>query len=313
MRDYGGRSLGGRGVLQTALRVFFGALLLFAFLLFVLWRTENPRLQGLRLAVLDAMTPVMESIAGPSNFVSDLFDDVQSLAAIQAENERLKIENSELRFWKDRFDALEAENADLRRQLGLRAALPPRGVSARAVGDSGGPFNESLIIDVGRANGVADGVAALGASRRVADPRRDPVALIGRVVGVGETSARVLLITDAASRIPVVVGRDRRRAILVGDNTSQPRLQAFDDNSPIEEDASVSTSGQGGVFPPGLYIGRVTGVEDGVVRVGLSVDISRLQHVFVLRSGEESQSPGGGGLILDPSGSAPLGFTPAAN
>ncbi|MEL6317436.1 MAG: hypothetical protein AAFR16_07330, partial [Pseudomonadota bacterium] len=85
------------GLVRTALRIFFGALLVLAFLIFVLWRTDNPRLGALRLTVVDALSPLLEAVAGPSNALTRVFDDVQSFAELQAENAHLRQFAAQLR------------------------------------------------------------------------------------------------------------------------------------------------------------------------------------------------------------------------
>ncbi len=277
------------GPLRTAVRIFFGVLLVLAFLLFVLWRTENPRLQGLRAAVLDVVRPVLEAVAGPSSAVAELFEDVESFSGLQAENEALRAEVERLRESAEEKERLEEENARLR--FLNNVSLPPdlRFVRAQVIGDAGGPYGQTLLLAVGGRDGVEDGAPAMHEG-----------ALIGRVFGVGDGVARVLLVTDPSSRIPVAVGADRARAILVGDNTGAPVLQYLTDDEPVEDGARVVTTGDGGVFPRGLTVGRVFPDEDQKARVRLTADLRQVEFVTVLISALTEPPPPPGGLVIDP-------------
>lgn len=281
-----------RGRFRTLSRAVLGLLLVAAFFIFVLWRTENPRLLGLRLAMFDAVAPALEAVAGPSNAVAGLFDDVRSLAEIQAENARLRDQVERLASWREAARRLEEENARLRALNAVK--LPPRVafVTAEVIGDSGGPYAQSVLINAGRDDGVSDGATAL-----------DGGGLVGRVAGVAETSSRVLLITDPASRVPVTVGPDRVRAIMVGDESDQPVLlyaagSRRDGEIELSPGERVATSGQGGVFPRGLLIGAVAPEDDGpVARVALAAEMRRLVFLRVLREARRDETPGAPGLI----------------
>jgi rod shape-determining protein MreC len=105
--------------------------------------------------------------------------------------------------------------------------------------------------------------------------------LVGRVLEAGQRVSRVLLITDLNSRIPVRIERTRVRAILVGDNTDRPLLEYLPSHDVVAPGDRVVTSGDAGVFPPGLAIGEVVAVTETGVRVRPFVDWNRLELVRV--------------------------------
>ncbi len=146
-----------------------------------------------------------------------------------------------------------------------------RFVSARVVADPGGAFVRSKIVNSGRREGVTKGQAVITGA-----------GLAGRIFEAGLHSARVLLITDINSRIPVVVESSRDRAILTGDNGPQPRLAFLASSAQVAKGDRIVTSGQGGLFPEGLPIGTVASVKDGVARVVPLVDFDRMEFVRVV-------------------------------
>jgi rod shape-determining protein MreC len=109
--------------------------------------------------------------------------------------------------------------------------------------------------------------------------------LVGRVTEVGERSARVLLITDINSYVPVVLESSRDRAALAGDNSERPRLLFLPNNAKPQVGERVTTSGHGGVFPAGLPVGVIVSTGDGGVRVQPFVDLDRLENVRLVEYG----------------------------
>lgn len=287
------------GPWRTALRILFGVLLAISFFLFVLWRTDNPRLARLRVAMVDFAAPILETVAGPSSGLAEVFDGVQSLSELRAENDRLKGEVLRLRRWENDAQRLEQENAQLRALNAV--SLPPRTrvVTGEVVADSGGIYAQSVIVNVGRCDvgdrsgcdraqeAERDECAGPGVAHRKSPldgaPVRDARGLVGRVVGVGDRSVRVLLLTDPTSRVPVHVttSTERRRAVLIGDESLTPVLSYVDGDEAVPSGARVTTSGEGGVFSKGLVVGEVVSRGDGVARVALAADYRYLAFVQI--------------------------------
>ena len=104
----------------------------------------------------------------------------------------------------------------------------------------------------------------------------------GRVLEVGERSARILLITDINARVPVVAERSRDQAVLAGRNSDLPELFYLSRASDIKIGDRIVTSGQGGVFPPALPVGEVVSVDGGRALVRPYVDFSRLENIRLI-------------------------------
>jgi len=136
------------------------------------------------------------------------------------------------------------------------------------VADNGGAFVRTALVAAGYRDGVRRGDAAMTGE-----------GLVGRVVEVGQRSARILLLTDINSRIPVVVERTRDQAILAGDNSDNPQLLYLPHGSSLVPGDRVVSSTAGGAFPPGLPIGVVGSVQNGTAIVSLFVDWDRLEYL----------------------------------
>ena len=111
----------------------------------------------------------------------------------------------------------------------------------------------------------------------------DGIGLVGRISGVGANTSRVILLTDASSRIPAVIQPSGQRAIVVGDNTGSPPVDFLENPDLVRPGDRIVTSGDGEVFPPGLLIGQVTQDPGGRLRARLAADYERLEFLRVLR------------------------------
>jgi rod shape-determining protein MreC len=250
---------------RFALLLLVGA----AFGLMLIGRTNTFVVEETRTAVTDMVTPILDAVSQPVDTFSGIIDQAESFTRLSTENQALKEQNARLLQWQAVAHRLEAENAALRSLSNMVPDPAMTYVTARVVGDPGGAFVRTVLINAGARNGVEKGQAAVTGD-----------GLAGRIAEVGQRSARVLLLTDINSRVPVVVGAARDRAVLAGDNTNAPELLYLGPTAKVQVGDRVTTSGHGGVFPPGLPIGVVSGVSEKGIRVKPFVDWA---HMEVLR------------------------------
>ena len=255
-------------------RFAYVGLVLTAGALMMLGKADAVLMERLRVQVNEAVAPILEILSQPIDAVARVAEQVQSWIALHDENERLYRDRERLLQWQTVARHLEAENATLRQLLKFVPEPDARFVTARVIADSGGAFAHSLLLSAGANSGVGKGQAVVTGE-----------GLVGRIAGVGDGAARVLLITDLHARIPVVVGAERTRAILAGDNSNRPKLVYLKPDAVVAEGDQVVTSGDAGAFPPGLAVGAVTSVGDGEIRVMPFVDRSRLEYVRVVDYG----------------------------
>ena len=107
----------------------------------------------------------------------------------------------------------------------------------------------------------------------------DDRGLVGRVMEVGMRSARVLLLTDINSRIPVVMEQSRARAMLVGTNGPRPRLLHWPEGVQPAEGERIVTSAEANAFPAGLPVGTVRFTASNVPEVQPEARLDRLEVV----------------------------------
>jgi rod shape-determining protein MreC len=249
-------------------------ILVFALLgIFLVWRIDSPRVERFRLVVIDRVVPSFDWAMAPVTGMANLISDFQSYQQLAAQNGDLRRELQQMKAWKEAALQLEQENAKL---LGLNnVRLDPEltYITGVVLTDSGSPFRQSVLLNVGARDGLVDGW-----------PTMDGIGLVGRISGVGEKTARVILLTDTSSRIPITIQPSGQRAILGGDNTLNPPIEFLENADLVRPGDRVVTSGDGGVFPADLLVGQVALGNDRRLRVRLSADYERLEFLRVLRS-----------------------------
>lgn len=249
-----------------------GGLLILVSVVFMILSAVRPHsFDFMRRGVSDIFAPVLQAANMPLQKASFFLHGMTQLAQLQADNDRLQEENEDLRAWYQMALLLDSENKSLRDLLNLNIGYDFEHMSARVLSDAGNTFVKTVLIKI--------------------DPRFNPKknasvlsgqGLVGRLVEIGNETARVLLVTDVNSRVPVAVEDTGQHAIMAGDNDGLPRLIHLPQESTLQDGARLVTSGYGGVFPYGLPVGTVTRDGDGTPRVALYAQFDRLRIVRVL-------------------------------
>lgn len=264
-------------------RLLFGLLVLVFFALFVLWRIDSPRVERMRAGLVDRVVPSFEWAFVPVTKLVGMAEGFQSYQRIYEQNQELRRELRQMQAWKEAALQLGQQNAKLLALNNVRIDPKFTYVTGVVLADSGSPFRQSVVLNVGARDGIMDGWATM-----------DGIGLVGRISGVGENTSRVILLTDSNSRLPVTVVESGQRALLSGDNSARPPLEFIESPELVRPGDRVVSSGDGGVFPSGLLIGQVALGPDRRLRVVLSADYERLEYLRVLRThaGEKIVDPG---------------------
>lgn len=218
------------------------------------------------------LTPVGDALSTPGRVTGEGVQGVRGYFFAVSENRRLKAELETMRQWRDEAIALRDANERYRAILGLKTDPPTPMATARIVADSRGPFANSRLANAGSEKGIKPGHPVLSEN-----------GLVGRIVGVTAGASRVLMLTDPASRTPVMIDRTNARAILTGDGGPNPRLEYLRGQDPVRVGDRLLTSGDGGVFPRGLPVGLAVKGLDGRWRVALAADKAPVDYVRILK------------------------------
>ncbi len=263
-----------RTAARTARRLAYVGFALLAFGLVLVGKIDARLIDGMRAFVADATAPALDVFSYPLTVAHDLLQDLQGFSDLRDENKRLREENGKLAQLRLAAHRLKQENDSLHRLMRFDPGPKAQSISTRVVADTGGLFARSVMVHVGSEHGLRPGLAVIGAN-----------GLIGRVQSVGTRAARVLLITDLNSKIPVAIGEGRLRAIMSGRNDASPMLEFFTSDEQPDAGALVVTSGDGAVFHPGLPIGVAKSDGTGGWRVRPFINWNLLDFVRVVDYG----------------------------
>lgn len=224
------------------------------------------------MAIIDRFVPTIDWSFGPINKVSQMISDFQSYTRVYEQNLELREELQRMKGWREAAVQLEQQNAQLRELNNVRLSPRISYVTGEIIADSGSPFRQSGLVNIGLRDGVVEGAAAM-----------DGLGLVGRVSGLASGSARILFLTDASSRVPAIIRPSGQRTIVAGDNSNAPALDFIEDPEQVQAGDRVVTSGEAGIFPPDLLIGQVAISPSGQYFVRPSADYRRLRNVRILR------------------------------
>lgn len=255
-------------VRQALAKLTLPVLIAAAFGLMLLGKADTLLAERARMALADALAPLYGVVAEPLANVRNGIDNARRMLTIYEDNGRLREENERLRKWQSVALALDAENATLKANLSWVPDPTPSYVTARVVADAGGVYARAVLLSAGPNHSIVKGQIAL-----------DDRGLVGRVTELGSRSARVLLLTDMNSRIPVILEGSRARAMLAGTNGARPRLMFWPEGVTPVEGERVVTSAEANAFPAGLPVGIVHYSASNVAEVEPLARLDRLEVV----------------------------------
>ncbi len=243
-------------------------LVIFGLALIALSRPDNSWLGRVRVTAMDILAPALDMAGRPIEATRSVFDEIGDYFSLATENAELKRENAALREWQSVGRALAMQNAALKAQLNFAPAPGLRFVTAPVIAEASSGFMRSVIVYAGSTQGIAPGQAAVTGE-----------GLAGRVLEVGEDSARILLLTDLNARIPVRFEGSRFEAMAAGDNSDRLRLDYVPEGAAPKIGDRLVTSGEGGVYPPDLPVGEIVAIDETGIRIRPFADLARLEYL----------------------------------
>lgn len=227
-----------------------------------------------KLVAIDKASVLVDVTSGPIAYVQDKIASAQLILSIRENNEQLIAENARLMEWYQTANRLDSENKALRELLNMKDENAMEFQSGQIVGDTKTQYSQTILVKLGTNNGIEKGQGVLTHE-----------GLIGRVIESGETTSRVLLMSDINSRIPVTVEGTQDRAIMAGRNGGDPVLDHLPEDHGVKVGQKIVTSGHGGVFPYGVPVGETYLTDDNEIAVRPFANANRSSHVQVVNYG----------------------------
>ena len=228
---------------------------------------------NLVMPIQNGLTYLKNKISGNNTF----FTDINNL---QAENEELKQKNSELEQSLRELENIKTENETLKEYLNLTEKYGEYStVPGYVINKDISNYSKTIVINLGSDDGVAENMTV------IADH-----GLVGYVVSVTDTTAKVQTIIDTASSVSCIMSSNDESIVCKGalDDNSSLRAMYIPTDSNIAQGESIETSGLGGIYPKGIHVGtveRVTNTQnltDRYAIVKTAVDFDKLNSVLVI-------------------------------
>jgi rod shape-determining protein MreC len=236
--------------------------------------------QKFKANVYQFFAPFFSTGSSMQKQITSVRTGLKSLDELQKENAALRTENSQLRATNQALRDVEHEVNRLRHALNYRERSVFKLIPAEVVTRDASTWWHTVTINRGKEDRIEPDM-----------PVVTDEGLVGKTTTVSNTISIVLLVTDENCKVAASVEGTREQGIVSGERVSGGLTPLLDLNfltkqANLQPGQKAYTSGVGGVFPSGLFIGTVKSFKvrelDGQAKLAPAVDLSHLEDVFVV-------------------------------
>jgi rod shape-determining protein MreC len=261
-------------------RPHYIALGLIALMTLILLKLPDQTSARLKVEMGSLFLPLLGLAGGTHQLVSKTAEAVLPRSELLRENQDLRLQVQELQLQLVQAEQIRRENARLRQLVGWQPSQHWKLKLARVVLHDPANWWRTLQIDLGSRDGL-----------RVNMPVLTPQGLVGRIGSVSLTHSQVVLVGDPSCKVAARVDNETRDAGVIGASgpleTDVVELNYLSRTANLKPGQNVRTSGEGGIFPPDIPIGKILdaqSVEYGLAtaaRVKLAANLNALEEVWV--------------------------------
>lgn len=206
------------------------------------------------------------------------FHEIGQLGSLGQQNDELKGENLGLNSRLSQLSELEAENSQLRAQLGYAARSKTQTIPAEVISFQPDSIRQFIHINKGETSGVRKNATVISGD-----------ALVGKVSEVGGSSSAIMLVNDPEFRVLVMNQTGAVAGIIKGQPGGAIIMERIQKNQSLSIGDTIVTSGLDGEFPRGLVVGRVESINESndgifmVAGIAPAADLRRVSLVQVVK------------------------------
>ena len=250
----------------------FNIILVFLCLILVfLGKFDLIAVRNTKAFLSDFLSPISIIFNKPVKGLVAVVEDVKSATYLRDENIRLKSEIRQLMVSKSKTESQELELLELREILNVIPKENYKIITGRVVTSPGGVFANTVLINVGKKDGISIGQPAISS-----------LGLVGYVVNVGISSSRILLIIDINAMIPIYLTDSNWPAVVQGQNGELLKIRFLSSEAKPVEGEVLETSGHGGQLPSGINVGNIVKSFSGNYYVKPTVNFQKLTYVSII-------------------------------
>ena len=248
--------------------------------LVILTNTENSNLSYIENVANKLVNPIQNWLTYIKNRIhgnSSFFTNINDL---KSENDELKAKNSELEERLREFETIKAENGTLKEYMNLTEKYSDyKTVAADVISRDISNYSKTIVINAGKKSGIKENMTVIAAE-----------GLVGHVISSTDTTSKVQTIVDSSSNTSCVLSSSRDSIICKGmlEENSTLRAVYIPTDAQIAQGDTIETSGLGGIYPKGIYIGKnskvvnTSNLNDRYALVETAVNYNKLETVLII-------------------------------
>ncbi|MFC1668600.1 rod shape-determining protein MreC [Chlamydiota bacterium] len=244
---------------------------------FIFLSLPLPISHKIKTSCLTFLSPLTKSVSYCKNFLGRPFSYFSDIRDFREINRELLKENEKLKQRLLNYNELKAENKRLLKLLSLSDQFRGVNKAARVVGWDIVKWHKTIVVDKGKKEGIRNNMPVVSGE-----------GIVGRIIEVGESSSRVMLITDKNSKIGALVQSIRETGIVEGGHEDGCRMNYLSREAQVKIGDRIVTSGTGAHYPKGYLIGIITNIYEGkfglhkIADLKPAVDFGKLEEVIII-------------------------------
>ena len=254
--------------------------LIILILLVILTNTENSNLSYIENIANKIVNPIQNGLTYVKNRLhgnSSFFNNINDL---KNENEQLHVRNSQLEEKLREFETIKAENQTLKEYMNLTEKYKDyKTVAADVISRDISNYSKTIIVNAGKKSGIKDGMTVIASE-----------GLVGYVISATDNTSKIQTIVDSSSNTSSILSSSRDSIVCKGMLEKDSKLRAvyIPTDAQVATDDTVETSGLGGIYPKGIYIGKISKVvntansNDRYAYVDTAVNFNKLETVLII-------------------------------
>ena len=253
-------------------KVYITVLFILTFLLILFNKDDYFVVNKIKSLSTDVLNPISGFITSPVRVATQAVNKINEIRFLQQDNQKLKEEVKRLKKWYTLAIKNQRENSALKKLLNSTSTNVSVIKTTTITSQTPDIYAKSIFIKAGVNHGVLEDFAVINER-----------GLVGKVLSSSENNSRILLINDQNSSVPVTSTSKKFNAIIKGTADGKYLTSAFvkDEKKPIIGDILI-TSGNVGIFPKDILVGKVIKINEDSFLALPYVDFNNLEFVQVV-------------------------------
>ena len=225
----------------------------------------------IKVKVLDYSSTIISSLYSPINTINNSVNNFYNIMNVYNLNKKLTSEYDNYSKLENDLIILKMKNSEYKNLLNISDDLEYNFVTSKIISKSNLSYTKSVILSSGKNDNITLGSPVIYQN-----------SLLGFINELGNTSSRLISITDGTVKIPSIIFEKNLNIIVSGNNDKYLEILNLNNFPNIKDGDKVFTSGDGNKFPENLFIGTIKTKKNGDFIVEPSLDINRLNYVYIL-------------------------------